>query len=156
MSNDDSHMALVMVILTSWRLQSTYWNKSIASKFWSFLNEKSFTQRVNRRRMRAAGRKNKICFWKCHKNNLRSHSWNWGHNDIAYKTALLKLSCHAAVDLVDSSQCWFLTWLTTLFHEYTTWQPQAGAKVQFQTKTHTFWFRNSFNFLSCYREILPK
>ena len=33
MSNEDSHMALVMVILTSWRLQSTYWNKSIASKF---------------------------------------------------------------------------------------------------------------------------
>ena len=38
MSNDDSHMALVMVILTSWRLQSTYWNKSIASKFWSFFD----------------------------------------------------------------------------------------------------------------------
>ena len=158
MSSDDSHMALVMVILTSWRLQSTYWNKSIASKFWSFFDWEICHTEGEQKANESSWKKKRICFRKCLKNNLRSHGWNWGYNDIAYKTALLKLSCHAAVDLVDSSQCWFSTWLTTLFHEYTTWQPQAGVKVQFQTKSHNILVQKWWFFLSQsgYREILPK
>ena len=49
--------------------------------------------------------------------------------DTLHQNASLQFSCHAAVHLVDSSQCWFKLGLITVFHEYATWPTQqAGIK----------------------------
>ena len=50
--------------------------------------------------------------------------------DMLHQNASLQFSCHAAVHLVDSTQCWFKLGLITVFHEYATWPTQqAGIKL---------------------------
>ena len=50
--------------------------------------------------------------------------------DTLHQNASLQFSCHAAVHLVDSTQCWFKLGLITVFHEYATWPTQqAGIKL---------------------------